>query len=197
LFYSLRVLAPALALLVIPAADVAASWATSPVRWRWIALGVGLLAIEALPKSLVLPDNSYRVPPGEWPGAARRISAAFRGDEPELVAKLQALSARYVLADGFGLTTPADQAGIAVAPIWSPDGQWLFDPKTTATEARQRLAVTGIRFAVIGSTGTTQDWVARKAQWDRLGLEMKEVGRTSGHVIFELRPIAPSEAIRK
>ncbi|HEY4302363.1 MAG TPA: glycosyltransferase family 39 protein [Candidatus Didemnitutus sp.] len=188
LFYSLRVLAPALALLVIPAADAAVAFASSPVRWRWVGAIAGLVALEAIPKSLVLPDNSYRVPPADWPAAARRISAAFRGDEGETVAVLQSLTARYVVADGFGLTTPADQAGIAVAPIWSPDAQWLFDSKATAADARRRLAASGLRYVVIGRTGTMQDWVARHVAWDRLGLELKEAGRTPGQIIFELRP---------
>jgi hypothetical protein len=193
----LRVLAPALALLVIPAADLLASFARSPAGSRWVAVIIGVVALEALPKTLVLPDNPYRVPVAEWPVAARRISAAFRGDESEVVAKLQALSAHYVMADGFGLTTPADQAGITVAPIWSPDVSWLFDLTTTAADAHRRLAASGLRYAVIGTTGTTQDWVSRHGQWRRVGLELKEVARTSGHVIFEIRTPAPAATTEK
>ncbi|HVU16155.1 MAG TPA: hypothetical protein VHD32_04490 [Candidatus Didemnitutus sp.] len=191
LFYSLRVLAPALALLVIPAARGIEAIASSNASRQVVLVLTLLLALEALPKTLVLPDNSYRVPVSEWTVAAQRISAGFRSDETELVAALQRLSAHAVISDGFALTVPAEAAGIRVAPIWSPDCEGLFRRDSDPVESSRRLKEAGLRFIVVGTTGTLQNWVREHARLELLGLEFREVGRTSGHVIFELRSRGP------
>jgi hypothetical protein len=189
LFYSLRVLAPALALSI-----VAAGWASirlfaSPRAVRWLAVGLALMSLEALPKTLVLPDNPYRVPVREWPDASRRITESFHAANPELAARLARLPGRRrVASDSFDLPGVGATVGVEVAPLWSPGYSWLFDNKMDPADAARRWVGSGLRFIVVGRTGAMRDFVQTHAPGRTPYYTIEVADETSSHVILEIKP---------
>ena len=189
LFYSLRVLAPAFALLVVAAAVAGSAANAAPGRERWLGICLAVVALEALPKTLVLPDNPYRVPVREWLGAGRAVTESFHASDQELLAKMAVIPGRKrVVSDGFDLPALAAPVGVEVAPLWSPDYRWLFDRNLDPAEAARQWKDSGLRFLVIGRTGPMKDFVQNHAilRTPHYSLELSEV--TQSHVFMEFRP---------
>jgi hypothetical protein len=189
LFYSLRVLTPALALLAVAAARFGETIARSAIARGALATALGLISLEALPKTLVLPDNPYRVPLRDWPTAGLRITESFHSAEPELAAKLTRLPGpRRIASDGFDLPNLGATIGLEVAPLWSPDFDWLFDQSMDPAVAAQRWRASGLRFIVIGRTGPMKDWLQTHAQMHTRFYNIEQVDETSSHVFLEIKP---------
>ncbi len=195
LFYSLRVLSPALALLAVVASYGLAFWVQHPAATRYAAAGVALVLLESLPKTLVLPENPYRLGVREWPGAAAQFPAVVRTVNDALFAKLQPLpDRRRILSDYAGLPRIFAPLGTEVAPLWSPEVAWLFDEKLKPEEVAQRWRKSGFRYLVLGKTGGSANFMQAHARWRAPYFTLKPVAETDTHVILEaLVPAGPAK----
>jgi hypothetical protein len=193
LFYSLRVLSPAFALLAIVAGYALSLGITRPAASRLVAAVLAVLLVESLPKTLVLPENPYRVPPGEWLRAADRFPAEVRGVNDALVAALQPLpDRRRVLSDHAGLPQVLSPIGTEVAPLWSPEVAWLFDATLPPEEIARRWHATGMRYVILGKTGPSAGFVQAYARWRVPFFAMRTIVETDTHVILDVT--VPDEA---
>jgi len=195
LFYSLRVLSPALALLAVVASYGLAFWVQHPAAARYAAAGVALVLLESLPKTLVLPENPYRLTVREWPGAAAQFPAVVRGVNDALLAKVRPLpDRRRILSDHAGLPRIFAPIGTEVAPLWSPEVAWLFDEKLKPAEVAQRWRKSGLRYLVLGKTGASANFMQTHARWRTPYFTLQPVAETDTHVILEATiPAGPAK----
>ena len=195
LFYSLRVLSPAFALLAVVASYGLAFWVQHPAAARYAAAGVALLLLESLPKTLVLPENPYRLAVREWPQAADRFPAVVRNVNDTLLARIQSLpDRRRILSDHAGLPRLLAPLGTEVAPLWSPEVAWLFDETLKPEEVARRWRLSGLRYLVLGKTGAGANFVQTHARWRAPYFTLQTVAETETHVILEATvPAAPAK----
>jgi hypothetical protein len=193
IFYSLRVLSPALALLTVFAAYGCALW-VAPVVAHLVTLGVALILAESLPKTLVLPQNPYHVPIGEWPQAGRRFTDSVRADEQALLDTFTKLPhPRRIVSDNASYQHAFAALGVAVLPLWSPDIAWLFDAKLPAEEIARRWRRTGLRYLVLGKSASGMDYVRARAQWRAPYFTVQTVAESGNDLILEVQANPPEE----
>lgn len=186
LFYSLRVLAPAFALLVVVAAYTYGLFIRHAEAVKFAALAVALLAVESLPKTLALPENPYRLAARDWPAAGRRFPASVRAEEQALLARLLPLPGHErILADGAGLPHAFAGHGLTVLPLWSPEVEWLFDSTLPAEAVAQRWRKSGLRYLVLGKSGPTPGFIRTHARWRAPYFTLRPVAETGTHVVLE------------
>ncbi|MBI2815191.1 MAG: glycosyltransferase family 39 protein [Opitutae bacterium] len=186
LFYSLRVLSPALALLVFIASYGLGFAVQHPAASRALAAAVALMVLESLPKTLALPENPYHIAVRDWPQAAGQFPAVVRGVNEALLAKLQPLpDRRRIVSDHAGLPRVLGPIGTEVLPLWSPEVAWLFDEKLPPEEIARRWQKSGLRYLVLGKTGATAGFVPTHARWRAPWFTLRTVAETDTHVILE------------
>lgn len=186
LFYSLRVLSPALALLVVVAAYAFGLFIRHAGAVKFAALAVALLAVESLPKTLVLPENPYRLAGRDWPAAGRQFLDAVRAQDQELLAKLQPLPDHgRILTDSATLPRAFAEAGITVLPLWSSEVAWLFDPTLKPEVVALHWRKSGLRYLVFSKSGPTPDFIRTHARWRAPYFTLTPVAETATHVILE------------
>ena len=187
LFYSLRVLSPAFALLVVGASYAWQSFCPHPAAARAAALALGLVFLEALPKTLVLPENSYRIPARDWLQAAAQFPDSVRAGEQALLAKLKLLPGRaLIVTDNAGLPRVLAAIDTQVLPLWSPEIAWLFDDQLKPKYIALRWKRSGLRYIVLGKSGASADFIRTHARWRAPYLTLKPVAETAEHVILEV-----------
>ncbi|MBI3886784.1 MAG: hypothetical protein HY302_13795 [Opitutae bacterium] len=192
LFYSLRVLSPAFLLLV--AFGGYALWVveTTPLGRKLCAGALALLLLESLPKTLVLPENPYRTPPGNWLAAGRNFSDSVRAHEQELVAKLATLpDHQRLLSESAGLPRLLAPHGITVVPIWSPEAAWLFDRSLKPEELARRAIRSRLHYLVLQKSGLGFDFLNRRARWQVPWFKIAPVLETDTYAVFELTVTPP------
>lgn len=193
LFYSLRVLSPAFALLAVMAAYGLGFLVQHLAVARYATIALVLVVLESLPKTLVLPENPYRLGVHEWPRAAAQFPAVVRTVNEALLARVQPLSGRRrILSDHAGLPRIFAPIGTEVAPLWSPEVAWLFDGTLEPEVVAQRWQQSGLRYLVLGKTGATAGFMQTYARWRAPYFTLQPVAETDTHVILEATvPAAP------
>lgn len=192
LFYSLRVLSPALALLAVVGGYAFSLFFREKAAAVVAALALVFVSLEALPKTLVLPENPYRMAARDWPQAAEQFPAAVRTGEQDLLAKLKPLPGRrQIVTDNAGLPRVLAEIGTEVVPLWSPDVAWLFDDSLKPQEVARRWQKSGLRYIVVGKTGPSSDFVRTRARWRAPYFTLKQVDETDSQVILEATVAAP------
>ena len=195
LFYSLRVLSPALALLVVVAAYAFGMYFRHAEAVKYAALAVALLAVESLPKTLALPENPYRLAWRDWPAAARQFPDSVRAGEQALLTKLLPLPGHdRILTDSAGLPRAFADRGISVLPLWSPEVAWLFDATLKPDVVAKLWQKSGLRYLVLNKSGPTSDFIRTRARWRAPYFTLKSVAETETHLILEaMVPDAPAK----
>lgn len=192
LFYSLRVLSPALLLLVAFGGYALWTVESTAVGRRLCAIALALLVLESLAKTLVLPENPYRSPPGTWFTAGRAFSDSVREHEQELVAKLATLpDQRRFLSESPGLPRLLAPHGITVVPIWSPEAAWLFDRNLPPVEAARLATHSRLRYLVLTKSGLGFDFLNQRARWQSSWCKVTPVLDTGTYAVFELTITTP------
>jgi hypothetical protein len=190
LFYTLRVLSPVFALLVLAAAAWAARLDTYPRAARILGLIAAVVLLESLAKTLLLPENPYRLPPREWFAVNRRPPPPPPGARPLIVEKVEQLPhhPRRIAADDYNMPLYFVGAGIEVAPIWSPDLAWLFDASLTPDVTEQRRQASGLAYLVLRRDGPALGLVNRSLapHW-----RLRVAGQTAHELILQITPAAP------
>ncbi len=186
LFYSLRVLSPALALLAFIASYGLGFVLQHKVAVRGLTAAVALVVLESLPKTLVLPENPYRLAARDWPQAAAQFPTVVRTVNDALLVKLQPLPhRRRILSDHAGLSRVFAPIGTEVLPLWSPEVAWLFDEKLPPEEIARRWRKSGLRYLVLGKTGAAANFAQTHARWRAPYFTLQSVAETDTHVILE------------
>lgn len=168
LFYSLRVLSPAYALLA-----VTAGYSFSFINWfrnatRIASFAITLLLVEALPKTLVLPENPYRLPLTEWAQAGDELGRMVRPSAEKLENIIRALpfgKNLRILTDNGGLPRDLANSNIQTVPLWSPEVAFLFDASLKPQEVAKRWKQSGLSFVVIAKASPTKDFIQTHARW--------------------------------
>lgn len=188
LFYSLRVLSPAYALLA-----VAAGYGLGFVNWSRNATGlisfaITLLLVEALPKTLVLPENPYRLPFTEWAQAGDRLGHVVRPSATKLENIISALplgARRRILSDNGGLPRDLADSNIQIVPLWSPEVAFLFDKALKPQEIARRWKESHLSFIVISKASPTRDFIETHAQWHTAFFTVVTVLETDSVLILQ------------
>lgn len=192
LFYSLRVLGPAFALLIVPVAYGLGSWLPASAG-RFVAVALGLLLVESLPKTLVLPQNPYRTEVSAWPHAGRDFTDSVRADEQALIETFQKLPASpRILTDNAGFPRVFSRIGVEVIPLWSPEVAWLFDPQLPSEDIARRWQEAGLRYLVLGKSASGIDFVSTRAQWRAPYFTVQPVAESGRNVILEVIATPPT-----
>jgi hypothetical protein len=187
LFYSLRVLSPAFALLAVVAAYASGLYIQQVAAAKFVALAVALVVLEAIPKTLVLPENPYKIAVREWLQAGDQFIASVRIQEQQMVAKLQPLRGRAkILSDSAGWPRVLAPIGTEVAPLWSPDVAWLFDATLKPEEIARRWRKSGFRYLLLGKSGPASDFVRMHARWRAPYFFLTPVAETNDQVVIEV-----------
>jgi hypothetical protein len=195
LFYSLRVLSPALALLAIAGSYGLVFMPSSRVFERIGVIVLGLVLLESLPKTLVLPENPYRIAPREWLQGAQEIARLAATRDREIVAGLEPLTdRRRIVSDHPGAPKLLSSMGTEVVPLWSPSVAWLFDQKLAPEEVARRWRESGLRYLVLLKTGPTADFVQSNARWRAPYFTVTPLADTSKAMILEVSALpAPAK----
>jgi hypothetical protein len=187
LFYSLRVLSPALALLVVAASYGIQAALRHSSAARYTAFGLVLLLVESLPKTLVLPENPYKLAPSAWLQAINQFPRSAQAEQQAIVAKLKALPGhRRILTDNAGLPRLLAELGIDAVPLWSPEVAWLFDPNITPKLVARRWQRSGMRYLVIGKSSPTAEFIHSHARWRAPYIVLNPVAESADLVILEV-----------
>lgn len=187
LFYSLRVLTPAYALLAVVAAYGIGLYLPHPVVARFAALFIVLFSLESLPKTLVLPENPYRIARRDWPEAGGQFIASVREQEQRLLAKVRPLPDRKrIVTDNAGLPRVLATIGTEAVPLWSPEVAWLFDDRLKSEDIAQRWQKSGLRYMVLGKSGPTTEFIRTHARWRAPYFILNEVAESDDQVVLEV-----------
>jgi len=168
LFYSLRVLSPAFALLAVAGGYGLGLLNHSRSLVGAVALLVAGVLLESLPKTLVLPENPYRLAANEWFESGGQFNEAVRTAEKRTAAIMTTFPRKdgaRILTDNAGLPRVLAPLGIKVVPFWSPEVAWLFDPATKPEELAKLWKKSGLNYIVVGKNGPTADFVQTHARW--------------------------------
>lgn len=186
LFYSLRVLGPAFALLSVTASYGLAHVLKTTRADQVAALFLAGMLLESLPKTLVLPENPYRVAPKDWTQALKQLPVAASEWDRALLDMVRPLpDRRRVVSDYVGAPKLFASIGTEVAPLWSPQVSPLFDDKLKPEEIAQRWRRSGLRYLVLLKSGPTAGFVQTRALWRAPHFSVKTVAETPNFVLLE------------
>jgi hypothetical protein len=175
-----------LGLLVVVASYGIGFFAQQKILTRLAALAVILISLEALPKTLVLPENPYRVAPRDWPQAGSSFNRSVQSADEELVARLKPLSNRSkIISDDASLPRIFARIDTVVIPLWSPEVDWLFDRHLKSEEIARRWRKSGIHYLVLAKSGPAADFVRTHAQWRAPYFTVRPVAETEDRQILE------------
>jgi hypothetical protein len=157
--YSLRVLAPAIAVAAVLGGGVLAR-RIPPGRASRLALaGLALLATDAALRTLTLPVNVHRLTPREWPALGRAVHDYHaRPLYAELARRIG--RERAVVLGPHALLV---KQGVAVAPLWSPELRFLFDAALAPAEIARRLRAAGFGYVLLTQGRLNERFLARSA----------------------------------
>lgn len=185
LFYSLRVLSPALALLPVIAAYGLTSW-VPPVLAHLVSIAFAVILVESLPKTLVLPENPYRTSATGWWHAGRQFSDSVRGSEQAVLEAVLALPAtKRIVTDNAGFARVLAPTGMETLPPWSPEIAWLFDVSLPPEELARRWRDSGLRYLVLSKSASGADFFLGRARWRPPCFTVRTVMAVGNHVIID------------
>lgn len=187
LFYSMRVISPALGLgTLVAGVALAAVASRRPELYHRAALALGLLTLGTVPSTLALPQNPWRTPPRNWPAFAPHGYAPL-GDADETVAIVRRSGVTGgVIADGPGYQRRFAAVGVTAIPLWSPAVDWLFDLQLSPRDAALRWRESGIRFLVVTKWQRNVDFFNAHTRWSRPPFQMQVIGETPHTVVFAI-----------
>ena len=192
LFYSLRVLSPAVALAALVAGVGVAMLSTRRTRGAAsLALALALLALATFPATLALPQNPWRTAWVHWPAFAPQVPAG--GRDATLAALLDHTTKDrrnalgLVLADAPGFQRRFQAAGVTVIPLWSPQVDWLFDPKLAPADAARQWRESGVSHIIASKWQTNIDFFNAYSRWSHPPFRLQLVGDTAEAAVFAVR----------
>ena len=183
--YALRVLTPGLLIAAVLGGIALARWVPARQYSGGLALALGIFAMDAALRALVLPANIYKVPPPAWLDAGRAVQdyhqrpvyqqlSAYAGDRRILV---------------LGPAALLNSHGARTVPLWSPEVAFLWDEAVTPAEARRRLTGNGIDFVLVNKGEVNRQYLAQIAFFRRQpGASLQLVWSDSDMILFKVIP---------
>lgn len=196
LFYSLRVASPALTIGALTAGLGVAFWTGRvAARQRIATLVMGSLVAGLLPAILALPRNPWRETWRNWPAFTPPVPPATGEDDPTVMLITNALkntpsshsTPAGVLADSPGYQRRFLPTGLSVAPLWSPQADWLFDLGASLEEAARRWRASGVGYVVLTKRQANVDFLNSRSRWNRPPFHVQMIGETDSTVVFSIR----------
>jgi len=189
LFYSLRVLSPAYALLVVAGAYALGFVNQSAFAKGFVAVSIALMMVESLAKTLVLPENPYRLAPTDWLHAGTQFDQAAQATEKFWIARIQSLpgvAESGILTDIGGLPRALVQKGIDAIPLWSPSVEWLFDANRTPDEIGRLWQHSGLNYVAIAKACPTASFLTTHAYLRSPEMTVITVFESDGLLILQV-----------
>ena len=157
--YSLRVLNPALALAAVLGGAALARWVPERRMLGALTIALTLFAVDAALRTLTLPANVYRVPPGEWLAAGRALHDYHERPIFRELARVAGQERILVLGPNALLNT----RGARTVPLWSPEVRFLFEAALPPAEIARKLRAAGIGYALLTTGKVNERFLAHSA----------------------------------
>jgi len=189
-FYTLRVLSPVLAIAAVVSGAALATALGRPMAGAALCALLALLAADGLLKTLVLPMNIYRTPPGAWASAASHALDKFRARDATLLAQIRALPGEpsWIASDYLNLPGILDGTPVKVVPLWSPQVAWLFDPSLDSREVATRWRESGLSYLAINDNTSTLEFLEWHSHLESDAYRLQVISRVPGYLILEFAP---------
>jgi hypothetical protein len=193
LFYSMRVLSPLLLLGCAWGGAALARWVPQRQNLAALLLGLALFGVDASLRALTIPLNPYATAPGEWLQAGYQFQADFtERDEPFIQAVTRRVDGR-VLSESAGVQHVFLREGKILAPLWSPDVQFLFDADFHG-DAVSRLRDLGYSHLLLTRVQSSVDFLARTGALAKLDGRIEPVMANGTFILFAFKPAEPRPA---
>lgn len=194
--WAMRVLAPALPLasLLLAAGVERLARRVASVR---ILAGALLAAacLWTLPFALTWATPPEEVPFAHWAGAALHSSPPqprrYRDMAREVLAQVPA--GGRIVSHRHELVPLLARSGISLVPVWSPEVRFLFDPRLSQDQARDRLAAGGIHHVLLAAPGRSLDLMLlnRFAFFSEGPRHWTLLSQAGGMLLYRLDPTGP------
>ncbi len=156
--YALRVLNPALAIGAVLGGAALARWLPER-RLGVAAVALTLVAIDAALRTLTLPANVYRIPPGEWLAAGHALQDYH--ERPIYRELARVAGSERILA--LGPNALLARQGARAVPLWSPEVRFVFDDALPPAEIARRLRAAGIGHVLLTTGRVNERFLAHSA----------------------------------
>ncbi|MBS0662760.1 MAG: hypothetical protein JSR48_05810 [Verrucomicrobia bacterium] len=187
LFYSLRVLSPALLLSAAYGAHALTGARFRESAGRLADAGLVIVTAFTLPVTLTLPHHPFKLSPVDWPDAGMRFVDDQRQADAEVEHHLAKLPEHgRILSECVSLPRALASADITVVPLWSPEVQWLYDRGLPPAEVASRWRATGIRYVVLTRSPKQLEFFARRAVWVEPWFHIHREWQSDRYVVLEV-----------
>jgi len=190
LFYSMRVLSPALLLGCGWGGACLAHWVPGRVHLTGVMIALTLFGGDAALRAWTIPQNPYRLPYREWSHAGYELHREFEQETAPFIREVARIVPGRVLSDTAGLRGFFRREGKTYSPIWSPDVAWLFSG-TVQRDATARLRSLGFTHLLIQRTPVSSDFLQARGVLPSLEGHLKVVKANSAFILLELEQEGP------
>jgi hypothetical protein len=94
-----------------------------------------------------------------------------------------------ILADSPGYQRRFRDTAVRVVPLWSPQVDWLFDPKLPPAEAVRRWRQSGVRHLILTTWKTNLDFFNAHSRWAHAPFRARLIGETSITAVFAIEAV--------
>jgi hypothetical protein len=185
LFYSMRVLAPALAIGCAMGGAVVRFLTPYPLRVGATMVAVFVVGFDASLRALTMPQNPYSTPIGSWMNAGYSIRTGSAQSDSQFFDSLAALVKGAVLSDSAGVQRELAQRGIILKPFWSPDARGVFDPMS-GHRASAYLLKERYSHLLLKRSDYSVEFLNRSQVLPLLWPNLREVAGSELYVLFEI-----------
>lgn len=187
LFYSMRVLSPALLLGCAWGGACLAQWVPGRRHLAGVMAGLSLYAVDASLRALTMPVNPYGVPPTEWLTVGDAIRRDFLREDAAFVERVAQEATGLVLSDAAGLESYFRKHGREYRPLWSPDVGWLFSG-APGPDAAAHLRRLGYSHLLLKRSSITADFLRDMGVLSALQGHLRTVSQGEIFILLEIVP---------
>lgn len=186
LFYSMRVLSPALLLGCAFAGAVAVRHKPSSLVSAGALVALFAWGVDAALRSLTVPQNPYNLSPQEWIHAGDVIRTDARVRDSRFLDNVSDIVSENLLSDSAGLQVELRNRDVTLKPLWSPDVIELFDVGTHDLSAL--LLRNGYSHILLKRSQYTADFLRNHGVISRLANSLQAVAENENYILFVIRP---------
>ncbi len=143
--YSLRVLAPGIAVTALMAGVACARWFPTDVHLRGVTLALFIFSLDSSVRALALPVNAYRIPPADWLTVGGAVNEQHQRPVYHQLANFCAGHSILTL----GPAALLNRFSAHTIPPWSPEVACLWDESQDTATIAQRLRAQGIDYFLL------------------------------------------------
>jgi hypothetical protein len=186
--YSLRILAPLLAMLAVVGGITLSK---ARVIWRGVlATALLIVSLEASARALVMMRVPLGIPVKSWPRVGDTFSAKAGGPSFDRAAAV--IGRHSVFVDDAYAHAFLAARGVTVVPPWSPELNFLRAPGIDVAEAVRRLHSLGIDYMWLSASRETRAYFGGFSFFDGLDPWVRPVLNGDNWVLFALVESPPN-----